>query len=122
MAVAYIIMLDYQLFGFFSLSLRLDTYQSLVSGNLGVSSLGGLTSSSAGSRGLLTLGTDCVPGETGNSTFVLDGATTALLGDFFGDALLVEATVDLGPADLARVQALQEQGLGLAVNEAEGLQ
>lgn len=53
---------------------------------------------------------------------MLDGATTALLGDFFGDALLVEATVDLGPADLARVQALQEQGLGLAVNEAEGLQ
>lgn len=115
-------MLDYQSFGFFSLSLRLDTYQSLVSGNLGVSSLGGLTSSSAGSRGLLTLGTDSVPGQTGNSTFVLDGATTALLGDFFGDALLVEATVDLGPADLARVQALQEQGLGLAVNEAEGLQ
>lgn len=115
-------MLDYQLFGFFSLSLRLDTYQSLVSGNLGVASLGGLTSSSAGGRGLLTLGTDSVPGQTGNSTFVLDGATTALLGDFFGDALLVEATVDLGPADLARVQALQEQGLGLAVNEAEGLQ
>ena len=38
-----------------------------------------------------------------------------------GDALLVHLAEDDGPVDLARVLALEEQGLGLAVDEAEDL-
>jgi hypothetical protein len=37
------------------------------------------------------------------------------------NALLVHATVDNSPVDLARVQTLQEIGLALAVNETERL-
>jgi hypothetical protein len=52
---------------------------------------------------------------------VLDGAAGALLGNLLGDALLVHATVDDSPVNLARVQALQEVRLALAVDEAEAL-
>jgi hypothetical protein len=52
---------------------------------------------------------------------VLDGATSALLGNLLSDALLVHTTVDDSPVNLARVQALQEVRLALAVDEAEAL-
>lgn len=45
----------------------------------------------------------------------------ALLGDLLSDTLLVHATVDLGPGNLAGVLALEEEGLGLGAREAEGL-
>ena len=52
---------------------------------------------------------------------MLDGAASALLGNLLGDALLVHATVDDSPVNLARVQALKEVGLALAVDETEAL-
>jgi hypothetical protein len=53
---------------------------------------------------------------------VLDGTARALLGDFFSDTLLVKTTVNGGPSDLARVQALKEVRFGLTIDETEGLQ
>jgi hypothetical protein len=90
---------------------------------LGLLGLGnsGLASSSTDFRLLGALGTDGIPGSTNNSTLVLDSAASALLGNLFSDALLVHATVDDSPVDLARVQALKEVGLALAVDETEGL-
>jgi hypothetical protein len=42
-----------------------------------------------------------------------------LLGDFLSDTLLVDASVDGGPGDLARVLALKEEGLLLRGDETE---
>jgi hypothetical protein len=53
---------------------------------------------------------------------MLDSTTRALLGDFFSHTLLVETAVDGGPADLTRVQTLEEVGFGLTIDEAESLQ
>lgn len=94
---------------------------TLVGGDLDSASLSGLASSSASGRSLFTLGANGIPGQTGNGTFVLNGAAAALLGNFLSDTLLVETTVDLGPSDLAGVKALKEERFGLAVDEAEGL-
>lgn len=52
---------------------------------------------------------------------MLDGTARTSLGDDFTSTLLVQATVDLSPADLAGVNALKEVRLGLAVDETEGL-
>jgi hypothetical protein len=102
------------------------TYVGLASSSLGLLSLLGLGNSSLASSstdfGLLgTLGTDGIPGSTDNSTFVLDSAAGALLGNFLSDTLLVHATVDNSPVDLARVQTLLEVGFALTVEETERL-
>jgi len=52
---------------------------------------------------------------------VLDSAAGALLGNFLSDTLLVHATVDNSPVDLARVQTLLEVGFALTVEETERL-
>jgi hypothetical protein len=92
-------------------------------GLLGLLALGhsSLACSSSDLRLLGTLSADGIPGSTNDSTFMLDSAASALLGNLFRDALLVHATVDNSPVDLARVQTLQEVRLALAVDEAEGL-
>ena len=84
--------------------------------------LGSLTSSLTSFRLLSTLGTDFLPRGTNNSTLVLDSATSTLGTDLNRDTLLVDTTVDLGPADFARAQTLQKVRLGLTVDETEGLQ
>lgn len=70
---------------------------------------------------LVALGTDGLPGGTDDSTLVLDGAAVTLLGNLLGDTLLVHATEENGPGDLAGVLALKEKGLGLTVDETERL-
>jgi hypothetical protein len=52
---------------------------------------------------------------------MLDGTASALLGDFLRDSLLVHAAEENSPGDLARVLALQEERLSLAVDETERL-
>ena len=69
--------------------------------------------------GLLVLpGQDARQVGTDNTTLVLDGLARALLGDLLSNTLLVDATVDDGPGDLARVLALEEEGLLLRSDEA----
>lgn len=68
-----------------------------------------------------TLGHDGSKVGTDDTTLNLDVLPGALLGDLLCDALLVHATVNLGPGDLAGVLALEEEGLGLGSGEAEGL-
>jgi hypothetical protein len=102
-----------------------STYRAL-SGSLSLLCLlalsdSSLTCGSTDFRLLCTLGTDGVPGSTDDSAVVLDSTTRALLGNLLRNALLVHATVDNSPVDLARVQTLQEIGLALAVNETERL-
>lgn len=58
---------------------------------------------------------------TDDTTLVLHGAAGALLGDLLSDTLLVHATVDLRPGDLAGVLALKEERLILGGGEAEDL-
>jgi hypothetical protein len=52
---------------------------------------------------------------------VLDDTAGALLGNFFRDTLLVLTAVEDSPGYPARVLALEEQGLGLSILEAEDL-
>lgn len=68
---------------------------------------------------LVTLGQDGREIGTDDTTLSLDGLAGTLLGDFLSDTLLVDATVDGGPGDLARVLALKEEGLLLGGDEAE---
>lgn len=74
--------------------------------------------------GLADLGLLVLPGQdarevgTDDTTLVLDRLARALLGNLLGDTLLVDATVDNGPRDLARVLALEEEGLLLGSDEA----
>lgn len=49
---------------------------------------------------------------------MLDRLLGALLGDLLSDTLLVDATVDDSPGDLARVLALKEERLLLRGDEA----
>lgn len=46
-----------------------------------------------------------------DTSLVLDGAARALLRNLLGNALLVHPAVHYGPCYLARVLALQEEGL-----------
>jgi hypothetical protein len=68
---------------------------------------------------LVALGADGLPGSTDDGTLVLDGAAGALLGNLLRDTLLVHAAEKDGPGDLTGVLALQEQRLGLAIDETE---
>lgn len=104
-------------------------------GALGARALGGLLllllGLGLGDRSLAGSGTDLgLSGALGhdggkvgtdNTTLDLHVLPGALLGDLLCDALLVHATVDLGPGDLAGVLALEEERLGLGAGEAEGL-
>lgn len=64
---------------------------------------------------------NAVEGGTDDGTLVLDGAARTLLGSLLADALLVHAAGEDRPGDLARVLALEEEGLALRRDEAEGL-
>lgn len=79
------------------------------------------TSSLADGRGLLALGNDLLPSGTNDGALNLDGLASALLGDLFGGSLLVEATEEDGPVELARVLLLEEVRLAFAVQQAEAL-
>ena len=57
-----------------------------------------------------------------DATLVLDVLARALLCDLLCDALLVHATEDDGPGDLARVLALVRQRLALGRAKPEDLQ
>lgn len=52
---------------------------------------------------------------------MLDGLPAPLLGDLLGDSLLVHTTVHDSPGDLSGVLPLEEEGLGLGVDEPEDL-
>lgn len=67
---------------------------------------------------LLTLGLDGGNVGADDTTVGLDGLARPLLGLLLADALLVDAAVDDGPGDLARVLALQEERLLLRRREA----
>lgn len=69
---------------------------------------------------LVPLGEDGRKVGADDTTLVLDGLLGALLGDLLGDTLLVDAAVDDGPSDLARVLALKEEGFLLRGDEAVG--
>lgn len=87
-----------------------------------LSSLGsGITGSLADSGRLLALGDDLIPAGTNDSTLELGGLAGALLGDLLGGTLLVEATVEDGPAELAGVLLAEEVSLALTVQETERL-
>lgn len=58
---------------------------------------------------------------TDDTSLVLDGSARALLGSLLGDTLLVHATAEDGPGDLAWVLSLQEEGLALGGDESERL-
>lgn len=68
-----------------------------------------------------TLGEDAGEVSTDDTTLVLGGLAAALLDGLLGETLLVHPPVNDGPRDLARVLALQEQRLGLGVQESEDL-
>ena len=52
---------------------------------------------------------------------VLNGLPAPLLGNLLGDSLLVHTSVHNGPGDLSGVLPLEEEGLGLGVDEPEDL-
>lgn len=66
---------------------------------------------------LVPLGQDRRDVGTDDTTLGLDSLARTLLGNFLRDSLLVDATVDGGPGDLARVLALEEEGLLLRGDE-----
>lgn len=68
-----------------------------------------------------SLGDDRSKVGTDDTSSVLDVLPASLLGDFLRETLLVHSSVDDGPRDLSGVLALQEQGLGLGVEESEDL-
>lgn len=82
---------------------------------------------SGGTGGLLdgfrfgTLGNDFFPGGTDDSTLDLDGLAGATLGDFLGGSLLVETTVEDGPAEFTGILLGLEVGGTLTVQQTEGL-
>lgn len=90
----------------------------LLLGSLDLSGTGSLADGS----GLLALGNDLLPSGTNDGALNLDGLASALLGDLFGGSLLVEATEEDGPVELARVLLLEEVRLAFAVQQAEALQ
>lgn len=53
-----------------------------------------------------------------NASLNLDALLASLLGDLLSNALAVSAAEDLGPCELARVFALEEQRLFLGSDEA----
>lgn len=59
--------------------------------------------------------------ETGKTYLGLDGLPASLLSNLLSNTLLVHSSVDLGPCDLSRVLSLEEEGLGLVVEEPEDL-
>ena len=71
--------------------------------------------------GLVPLRGDGGKVGTNDPTLVLHGAPGALLRNLLRDTLLVHASVDLRPGDLARVLALEEERLILGGREAEDL-
>jgi len=73
----------------------------------------------AGFRAHSTAFLNDIKRSANNGTLVLHGLTRPLLGDFLGDTLLVHTPEENGPGDSARVLALEEQRLGLAIDEAE---
>lgn len=75
----------------------------------------------AGLSSLVALGGDGGEVGTDDTTLMLHGLARALLGDLLCDTLLVHATVELCPGDLAGVLALEEEGLILRGGEAEDL-
>lgn len=70
---------------------------------------------------MVTPGGDGCKISANNATLVLHSAARAFLGDFLCDTLLVHPTVDLCPCDLARIFALEEEGLSFGRDEAEDL-
>lgn len=52
---------------------------------------------------------------------MLDGLPAPLLGNLLSHSLLVHTTVDNSPGDLSGVLPLEEEGLGLRVDEPEDL-
>jgi hypothetical protein len=73
------------------------------------------------SGGLVPPGGDGGEVGTDDTTLVLHGLAGALLGNLLSDTLLVHATVDDGPGDLAGVLALEEEGGIFGGGEAEHL-
>ena len=74
--------------------------------------------------GLCGLVPPCLDGGkvgTDDTTLVLHSLARPLLGNLLRNTLLVHATVDLSPGDLARVFALEEERLILGGGEAEDL-
>ncbi|GAO51471.1 hypothetical protein G7K_5571-t1 [Saitoella complicata NRRL Y-17804] len=75
----------------------------------------------AGLRALGPLLLDHIHGSTNNGTLSLDGTAGTLLLNLDLNTLLVHATVENGPGDLAGVLALEEEGGVLGGLEAEDL-
>ena len=73
------------------------------------------------SRSLIPLGGNSSKISTNNPPRVLHSTPRALLGNFFSYTLLVHATIDLCPGDLARVFTLQEERGIFGVGETEYL-
>lgn len=82
---------------------------------------GGQPRLGTGLSSLVPLGGDGGKVSADNTTLVLHGLARALLGNLLCDTLLVHATVELCPGDLARVLALEEKRLILRGGEAEDL-
>jgi len=64
---------------------------------------------------------DHIEGGTDNSTLRLDGTAGSLLGNFLRDTLLVLSAEQDSPGNSAGVLALEEEGFGLSILEAEDL-
>lgn len=70
---------------------------------------------------LVALGLDLVQASADNGPLVLDGLSAATLCRFLADALLVHATVDDGPVELAWLEFVQKVTFDLSVEETKDL-
>jgi len=87
----------------------------------GSGSLGSLALGQTNSLWLFTLGDNLLPGGTDDRALNLDSLACALLGNLFGDTLLVEATEVNSPGELAGILLAHKVGLALLINETRGL-
>ena len=92
----------------------LDLFSALSSFHFLLLILGFLSGSSTGSLldrfGFRTLGNNFFPSGTNDGTLNLDGLAGTTLGNFLSGTLLVEATVEDGPAEFTGVLLSLEVG------------
>jgi hypothetical protein len=83
---------------------------------------GGFAGGLAGILSLVALGSKGLGRQTNNRAGSLGGLSGTSLADLLNDTLLVHATVDLSPVNLARILLVKELGLRLAIEQVERLQ